>query len=169
MGEHRTVKLYLCRHADAVHVEGLVDGDRWLTPKGRKQAHRVGKALARAEEAPELILSSPLVRAVQTAEGLATALGFAGPLEATRTLAPGGSLSAALAAIAEHPESPRSVYLVGHEPMMGEWASLLLGRPFPRAFVKGGVLRIDFRDEVEPGRGKAKFFLTPDMDEPEEL
>ena len=164
------MKLYLCRHADAADpLDDLRDDDRWLTPKGRKQARKVGKALAREDEGPEVILTSPLVRAVQTAEGLAHALDFDGAIEATRALAPGGRLSAALAAVAAQAPDAKAVYLVGHEPMMSEWASLLLGTRFPRAFAKGAVLRLDFDDEPAPGRAQAKFFLTPEKLEKQEL
>lgn len=164
------LKLYLCRHAEAVDApDASSDEDRWLTAKGRRQAHRVGKALRQEGERPDVVLMSPLVRAVQTAEGLAQALDFEEALVIERALAPGGGLPELLGALAVAGAGARALFVVGHEPMMSGWAATLLGARFPRAFSKGAVLRLDFTAVPEPGGARAKFFLTPERLEREKL
>jgi phosphohistidine phosphatase len=65
------VRVYLCRHAKA--GPGEPDGARELTGKGRRQAAELGERLASLPEPPVVVLSSPLVRARQTAEAIAAA------------------------------------------------------------------------------------------------
>ena len=158
------MRLYLCRHAEAVDNTGepSIDDDCWLTVRGRDQARRVGKALRKEGVAFDAILMSPLVRAVQTADGLIEGLHFEGAPEVLRSLAPGGTLGDLLAQlplrIAEH----EHVALVGHEPMMSQWAAGLLGtRTFDRPFKKGAVLGLKWEGLPEPGTGAGLFFLTP--------
>ena len=70
------MELYLVRHAEAQErTENLVDDLRHLTRRGRKQAAKLGRRLKKNRVRPALIITSPLVRAVQTAELLAAELG----------------------------------------------------------------------------------------------
>ena len=62
------MELILLRHGKAEDSHPQGDGTRALVDKGRKQARRAGRILKAAEGAPEIVLTSPLVRAVQTAE-----------------------------------------------------------------------------------------------------
>lgn len=156
------MQLYLCRHGEAVDAAGDIgDEERWLTAEGRQGVARVGALLKTQGDIPALILTSPLVRAVQTASELAQALGYGAAVEVLPALAPKGRLGEVLQGLESYP-AVRSVYLVGHEPQMGEWTAALLGRPtFGRAFEKGGVARINFAAAPEPGRGRAAFYLSP--------
>jgi phosphohistidine phosphatase len=73
------VKIFLIRHGHAVDAaEQLSDGERYLTKKGRRAVREVGRALRKAGVAFEAIVTSPLVRAVQTAELIAEQTEFAG-------------------------------------------------------------------------------------------
>lgn len=160
MKRHPTT-LYVCRHADAVDPEetGDLDEDRWLTEEGRRRALAVGEALRASHDLPALILTSPLVRAVQTAEGVARGLGYAGDCRVLRSLATGGSVGRVFSDLAEHARHHHSLLIVGHEPQMSAIAATAMGRPFHRAFSKAGVLRLDFHDAPLPGTGVPAFFL----------
>jgi phosphohistidine phosphatase len=135
--------LYLVRHAQAADGGRYRrDEDRPLTAEGRRQAQAVGRALAGAIEAaaqPALIIVSPLVRAVETAELIAVALGYGEALEVALALGPDGRpddmLDCAYSALGD------SVMLVGHEPSMGHLLSSLLGAR-SLALSKGTCVRL---------------------------
>src|SRR3954469_22551660 len=110
------MRLYIVRHGIAVEErKGIPDGSRPLTGEGRRRFQRTARAFSRLGYRLDLILTSPLVRAVQTAEILAGAtdpgeVGVLEELDAKFGVAP---LRAALAARAGN---ARAVAIVGHEP-----------------------------------------------------
>jgi phosphohistidine phosphatase len=114
--------LYLLRHAEAEPPRSE-DFSRPLTPRGEGQARRVGAFLA--ARPPELILSSPVVRASRTASLVARELG-APPPRQEAWLACGMTPGAALRGLAPHAHLP-SVLLVGHQPDLGQLLAFLLG------------------------------------------
>ncbi len=121
------VRLYLVRHAKA--APGDPDELRPLTPEGREQARLLGERLA--GERPDAVVTSPLLRARETAEVLARACG----LEAVpdERLAPGATSGDARLAAAGLGER---IVLVGHQPDFGRIAAALTGDeepPFPTA------------------------------------
>jgi phosphohistidine phosphatase len=119
----------LMRHADAV-AESLVirESHRYLSAEGRRHAALVGSRLREQGLPIRSILTSPLMRAVQTAELVAAALGFTGLVEAMPALAPGGDAHAA----AELLLHAGCALAVGHEPDLSAVGSLLCERaPFP--------------------------------------
>ena len=125
-----SVKVLLMRHAEAVaESPGLSDEHRYLSEKGRRTARRVGAALSAQSLAIEAIYTSPLVRAVQTAELLAQATLFAGEVSVLFGLAPGfppGVLAERISML------ENVVVLVGHEPGISALGACLLDRPsFP--------------------------------------
>lgn len=118
----------LVRHGDAVDP-ALADQDRmrWLTPGGRKQANAIGKELASQQVACSVVLTSPLVRAVQTAEGIIAAMGtFEGIFEAHAALDGTGS-AGRMAALLDAYTDADTVMIVGHEPSIRLLAAELLG------------------------------------------
>ncbi|HEY6463640.1 MAG TPA: phosphohistidine phosphatase SixA [Polyangiaceae bacterium] len=136
------MKLYVMRHGPAEdHSESGVDADRALTVAGRERVRAVAEALAEAGEAPLTILTSPLVRAVQTAEIVAMVTGLGkrgGSVEVRRAIAPGGDAARLVHALAS--EERKRVMVVGHEPdLSGLVASLVghFGRGFDKAMVVG--------------------------------
>jgi phosphohistidine phosphatase len=110
----------------------------------------------------DLILTSPLVRARQTADLLQEGLGGSTPLEETTLLAPGGS-PAALIDRLKAPKRAERVALVGHEPDLGQLAAFLIGARAPLVFKKGGVCRIDFEKLPPAPPGQLVWFATPGM------
>jgi phosphohistidine phosphatase len=133
------------RHGPAEdHADSGMDSDRSLTASGRDRVRSVAKLLLELDEQPLQILTSPLVRAVQTAEvvALVTKLGDReGHVEVRRELSPGGEGGVGLVASLAAAGSKR-VMLVGHEPDLSELAAALttkgpLLHPFDKAMVLG--------------------------------
>jgi phosphohistidine phosphatase len=126
------MRLVLIRHADS--APGTPDELRELTPEGFEQARSLGERLRADGARPDVVLSSPLLRARQTAE----ALGFGEP-EPDDRLAPGATAETVREAIAERGET---VVVVGHQPDCGRVAASLSGGNEPR-FPPAGVVVID--------------------------
>jgi phosphohistidine phosphatase len=131
------MRLYLVRHADA--EPGEPDELRPLTAHGRRQAREVGERLAAEGASGAVVVTSPLLRARETAEEIARSLGTtAAPDE---RLAPGATADAVRAAAADHADNG-TVVAVGHQPDCGRIAAALTGGPEP-PFPKAGVVAID--------------------------
>lgn len=125
--------LYLVRHGIAIPRGSFSPDDgRWLTEKGRRRFRKAARRFARRLSGGlDLILTSPLPRAVMTAEILARALRFDGPVEVRMALAPESDLAAALALLRGQ---QGDVAVVGHEPQLSQ---LLSGLCAPEAAVPG--------------------------------
>jgi phosphohistidine phosphatase SixA len=123
------VRLFLVRHAEA--AAGEPDDLRPLTAAGREAARELGERLAAYH--PQAVLSSPLLRARQTASLIGRACGL--PAEADDRLAPGASADDLRAATEGR---GATVVAVGHQPDCGEIVLALTGRevPFPPAGVQ---------------------------------
>jgi phosphohistidine phosphatase len=128
--------LFLVRHSTAVEPAGRRDEDRPLTPEGRFQMRRSVAAIqTETQDRYEQIITSPLVRAVQSAEIMASIPGYSGEVEVSRLLLPSARPKETLALV-QH--ETRNIVLVGHEPAMSALASELLGCLVP-SFKKGAV------------------------------
>ena len=140
------MKIFLIRHSEAVE-EGprLGDGDRYLTPDGRRLSRAVGSKLKAEGIAFDALLTSPLVRAVQTAELVAGACDFVGEIETAPWVAPGVHPRVAAEDLAHR---RGSVGVVGHEPSLSALAALLVQRPSFPPFRKSQVTLIE---DGQPG------------------
>lgn len=152
------MKLFVTRHGIAEDVApSMQDFDRALTDKGRKRTREVGKALRHAGEVPELMLSSPLVRALQTAEILQSVFEPDRPVIVRREIAPGGELIDLARELATS-RCPDTM-IVGHEPDLTIFVTSLLGGGWDRSFLKSMVVGLDLD---APGRtAKLRFVLDP--------
>jgi phosphohistidine phosphatase len=138
------MRVLLVRHgdADADIPDGLDDEARALTARARTALPAHFEPLVPLVGLPDVMVMSPLVRAVQTATILARALGYEGPLRASRLLFPDGPVGVLENLLGEH--EGRSVVLVGHQPSMGAAAAHFLGMAsFPRPVTPGTVIGID--------------------------
>lgn len=119
------MQIYLVRHGDAVPEEDAgSDRDRWLSPRGREAVRALGRLLRDQAVAPDAILSSPLPRAVQTAELLAQGLDYLGAITTLRCLEPSAQPRVAGSAIMA---AGGSVLVVSHEPAISSLGAYLLG------------------------------------------
>jgi phosphohistidine phosphatase len=160
--------LLLVRHAHA----GDRDSAQWpddtlrpLTDKGRKTQAKVTKALGQLGLLPELILTSPWLRAAQTAEILQQGLALPSPPAPCLALAADPDLNALSAALGPPRGEKAVVALVGHSPWMEELVGLLLtGAAHGLAvdFPKSGVVGIA-ADRIGPRAGTLRFLLRPKM------
>ncbi len=155
------LSLYLVRHALAADRGDQYPDDtlRPLTPKGMARFRKAVDGLARLDVALEVILSSPLVRARQTADILSAGLSGPPPVVETDALRPGGRPEQLVRAVSQH-AAAAGIALVGHEPDLGEIAGRLLHLPGPLAFNKGAVCRIDFDTWPADGPGRLRWFVT---------
>ena len=160
------MKIYLVRHGIAQERLGggiTTDAERLLTDKGRTETKHVAQALERLGVKGELIVSSPLVRARQTAEIINDVIGPRGSeVRICDALAPGGSATALFKFIAQFKHA-NEVFCVGHEPDIGMLGATLLwaGRDMDIPFKKAGVLRIDVSDIPPTAPGTLKWFMPP--------
>jgi len=134
--------VFLIRHAAAIdETRELRDPARHLTAEGRAQAASLGDRLRWHDCTPTHIWTSPLVRAVQTAELVAAGLQTKVPVEVLPALAPGESARTVLAALGALP-ADASVLLVGHEPGMSGIGALIVGAPDFAALAKAEAARL---------------------------
>jgi phosphohistidine phosphatase len=159
------VELYIIRHADALALgeRGVTaDKDRPLSEGGERQAAQIAQGLQRRGVKLDLVLTSPLVRARQTAEVLVRPEnGVATELKTCEELAPGGrrkKLAKQLLAAGHN-----AVALVGHQPDLGEFAAWLIGsKKANLGLAKAGVAYIECSDLPRRGGGTLTWLVTPD-------
>jgi phosphohistidine phosphatase len=153
------VRVTLIRHGEAGD-DAPRDEARSLTLRGRAAVVRVGKALARRGGDFTVVVSSPLVRAVQTAEIIAAHTGYDGRVLIDEAIVPEARVSRALALVTSL-EKEDSVALVAHEPILSSLAAALLGREKYPALRKAEALRLRLPDG--PGKGgQIRWRIDPD-------
>lgn len=153
------IELHLLRHADAGDPATWPgdDADRPLSAKGRRQAARLGSLLAGAGFAPDAIVSSPKLRARETAETVAAKLGV--DVRVDDRL--GGALDVAtVAGLLEDVGTPRRPVLVGHDPDLSWLASELTGARIEMR--KGALARIDVEVPLD-GSGTLRWLIPPGL------
>lgn len=166
------IRLYVVRHGialDGAEWQGS-DGARALSAKGRKRFKRTAKVFARLGEEVDLLFTSPLVRAVQTSELLARALGLR-EVRVLEELLPGGEASAVLTAVSRQLESGEGVAIVGHDPLLTHLVTRLSGLPEAAArgllMAKGAIVRIDVPVPPAATGAVARWTLWPKEKSPE--
>lgn len=122
--------------------------------------HRTARRFLELGEPIEAIVTSPLVRAVQTAEILATGLGFSGPLAARHRIAEPASFADLLEVIDE--AQAQRLILVGHEPTLSSFTAHLLGKPLPRGYSTGTLYALS----LDGTRAQFRWAWFPDEDAP---
>lgn len=160
-----TTQLHLLRHADAGDPMAWRGDDdaRPLSELGIRQAERLGTFLAEIGFRPDAVISSPKVRARQTADIVATAIGAGVRSDDRLGAGVGPEVVDAVLADAGHPERP---VLVGHDP---DFSHLLawLGGADGVTMKKGAFARIDVKGRVADGRGALRWLVPPDLLEPD--
>jgi phosphohistidine phosphatase len=160
------MKLYILRHAIAVHrgTPNVEDDARPLTEDGVRKMKKAAAGLKSLGLAPEVILSSPLERAKQTAEIVRGTVGAMAELRLIPALSPSGHRDDVFQEIREY-TSARELMLIGHQPSLGEIAGEIAFRS-SACFVelrKGGICAIEL-DRLSPTpRGTLLWLLTPSV------
>jgi phosphohistidine phosphatase len=155
------VRVTLIRHGEAGD-DAPRDELRSLTLKGRAAVARVGRALRRRGGDFTTMVSSPLVRALQTAEIVAAEVGYGGRLLVNEALLPEGSVSRAMALLTSLAEED-SVALVAHEPILSALAAELLGVDRFPALRKGEAVRLRLAEGPgEKGGADLRWRIDPD-------
>jgi phosphohistidine phosphatase len=157
------IALHLLRHAHAGDPERWSGDDaaRPLSEKGRRQAERLGRLLASIAEPPDQLITSPKVRAAQTAEIVAGALGGI-PVDVDLRLAGALHLDAVTDILLAAGPAARPC-LVGHDPDLSELLGELVGTgAIPMR--KGAIARVDIDGrEIAPGRGTLRWLIPPEV------
>ncbi|HEY7714619.1 MAG TPA: phosphohistidine phosphatase SixA [Candidatus Binatia bacterium] len=161
------MNLYLMRHGIAVPADDpsvTVDAQRPLTPKGIKRTRRAARGVRRLEIPFDVILTSPVFRARQTADIVAEALGAEELVKELSGLAPESTVDHLLFGLTRY-QNHRHLLLVGHEPLLSNCLSVLLaGSSANNAtfeFKKGALCCIEIDELSPPGLCRLHWFLTP--------
>jgi len=160
-GPIEPLQLYLLRHADAGDPMAWPgeDAERPLSAKGKRQARRLGSLLADIGWKPDVILTSPKVRAAETARIVGQAVDVKPADE--QLLSAAFELSDVASVLADHPEA-RRVVLVGHDPDFSSVASTLTGAAIELR--KGALARIDLQDaSPAAGQGALRWLIPPSV------
>jgi len=157
------MRLLIVRHAIAVPhgTPGVAENDRPLTPEGELKFREVAKGLARVLDRPDALLTSPLLRARQTAAIAAQAWGGPEPKQ-TPALA-SGSFEAQAEVLDDYPEDA-TVAIFGHEPWLSELLGRLVGTRHAErlTFKKGGAALVDVAGALADG-GSLVWYLPPKL------
>ena len=161
--------LCLLRHAHAGDPSKWMGPDdrRPLSARGRGQAERLGAFLSASGFVPDVVLTSPLLRALETAEIVGSALGVGGRVRVEPALGGGLSLERVETLLAGV-GSPACVVLVGHDPDFTE----LLGELVTGAGADGLVMRkgsfacVEVERPIRAGGGLLRWLVAPDLLEP---
>jgi phosphohistidine phosphatase len=157
------MRLLIVRHAIAVPhgTPGVAENDRPLTPEGELKFREAAKGLARVLDRPDALLTSPLLRARQTAAIAAEAWGGPEPKQ-TPALA-SGSFEEQAKVLDRHAEGA-TVAIFGHEPWVSQLLARLLGTSHDDrlTFKKGGAALVDVPGRLAGG-GSLLWYLTPKL------
>jgi phosphohistidine phosphatase len=155
------MEIYILRHGIAEEARpGVSDVDRALTETGRQKLRRVLERARAAGVAPSLILTSPLRRAVETADIAAQVL-LCNKVVQSDALVPGSTPEEVWGAICAQRRAD-ALLLSGHEPLLGMTVACLLGAPALQIDLKKAALvRIDLESLSGEPRGILKWMLTP--------
>jgi phosphohistidine phosphatase len=163
------MNLYLMRHGIALAQDDASvssDSERPLSHKGVKRMRKAAKGIRRLEIPFDALLTSPLLRARQTAEIVASALGIEDRLEEISGLAPESTVEHLMFGLTRYQEREH-LLLVGHEPLLGDTLSCLLsgGRQKAAAFhvdlKKASLCRVEIDALPVTGPGKLHWLLSP--------
>jgi len=158
------VDLFLLRHGIAEDPKpGESDALRALTAEGRRKLKEVLEVARRAEVEPTLILSSPLKRAIETAEIASKVLGYQGTILKSDALQPDSDPQDAWHEIRAN-RTEQSVLLAGHQPLFSLLTAYLLGAPSTRVdFKKAGLLKLTVDSFPPHPRAILGWYLVPKL------
>jgi len=145
------MNIFILRHGIAVEPGTPAfenDSERPLTPKGERQLRKTAAAMKKMDLRFDLILSSPFERAKQTAKIVADDLKLKKLLKFSRELQPDGSVKNLFRQLNDLKPAPENILLVGHEPYLSRFISLLVsgGENVAIDFKKGGLCKLEVEE-----------------------
>ncbi len=154
--------IFILRHGDAEPRSGsVVEADRKLTPKGKSDVDRVIRVAFVKKPGPDLILTSPYRRAVETAEIARDLLPGKSRMIETQSLLPQAEPEQTWKELRSHVKS-KQILLAGHEPHLSHLAAYLLGAPsLVLDLKKGALVRIFMERMGQEPHGELKWIFTP--------
>ena len=156
------MRIYLVRHSEAVdRVPPMPDAARSLSALGRVSVRERARRFRDAGGRPTRIVTSPFIRAVQTAEILSETLRYDGEVVVDPRLSPGFDV-ASLRSVLDDCPSEREIGFVGHEPDLGAILTRLLSLPQGYAMRKGAIAALDLPIAGDPLRVDLARLLTGD-------
>lgn len=156
------MRIYLVRHSEAVErLPSMPDAARHLSAKGRLSFREMALRFRDAGGHPTRILTSPFLRAVQTAEILSEAIRYGGEVVADTRLSPGFDIAKLNDVLGDGP-SDREIAFVGHEPDLGRILASLLSLPQGYAMRKGAIAALDLAAAGAPIRPRLAWLLIGD-------
>jgi phosphohistidine phosphatase len=160
------MQLYIVRHGIAIDREepkSPPDPDRYLTEEGIEKTKQVAKGIAALGATADLLMSSPYVRAMQTAEIFATVLAYPQPkIRRTDLLLPGSEASLFYRELAKDKQSS-TIFCFGHAPQLDDLVAAGLGLKHQvTSLKKAGVALLEFK-RVSPPSGQLLWLATPKL------
>ena len=154
--------LYFLRHGDAGHHSAAAsDDERTLTEAGRERLRAAAPIWRRLKLRPDVVISSPLPRALETAELFVAGIGLGREPVVDPRLEPGASWKDFARALADWPDA-RTVMFVGHEPDLSSAVCRLTGAASVR-MRKAAIACVESSGTPEPGAGELAWILDPDL------
>jgi phosphohistidine phosphatase len=160
------MNLFIMRHGIAVDLgaPGIAhDAERPLTPEGQSKLGQIIKAVHGMELSFEAIISSPYVRARQTAELIACSFKKSTKVELREALAPDGTSALVIETLRRLKPAPENLLLVGHEPNLSHLVSVLVGSKGGSCvvFKKGGLCKLCVHSLRPRPDASIEWLLTP--------
>jgi len=157
------LRIYVLRHGIAEDAApGGTDAERALTPEGKQKLRAVLERARRARVRPDVILTSPLKRSVETAEIAAAVLGYKGELARTNALVPSSSPDKVWKEL--RTRKVETILLAGHEPLLSLLVAYLLGFPAVQVRMKKAALvSIEVENGEAQPRGVLQWMMIPKL------
>jgi phosphohistidine phosphatase len=164
--EKSLMEIYVVRHGIAIDREDPKcppDPDRYLTEEGIEKTKRVAAAVAALSATPDLLLSSPYVRATQTAEIFAAVLDYPkAKIRRTDLLLPGAEPSLFFRELAKDKQTS-TLFVFGHAPQLNDLIAAALGvKQHITSLKKAGVALIELK-RVSPPNGQLIWLAPPKL------
>lgn len=158
--------LYFLRHAIAGQRDPQGnDDERPLTKSGITKMEKSAESIASIVKSFDLILSSPLKRACQTATIVARKIGYKEKIEFTDLLRPGAQIGNLMSSLSKYGKKEKtSILLIGHEPDMSKMISSLVGMSAESIeFKKSALCNIEVSSFTAKAKGKLVWLLQPKL------
>ena len=160
------MELYFLRHGIAgeqKRASSTEDAERTLTPEGIEQIKKVAKCMKEMKLSLKAVISSPFVRARQTAEIAAKTVGFSGEIILSEALIPDAGFDGFFELLKKQ-GSKGNLLFVGHIPSLANFVSTLISRGGASVdFKKGGLCRVDTLDADLSIPSELKWLVTPEL------